>query len=73
MDTEALDQPITEARANISDLVAAVQLLRRVYFLTKRDSRKVALVPTELGELVVRAGGPEAAAKILREKIGEGA
>lgn len=66
MDPESADQPITEARANISELIAAVQLLQRVYFLTKRDSRKVALVPTELGELVEQVGGPRAAVEILR-------
>jgi hypothetical protein len=66
MDAESLDQPITEARANISDLVAATQLLRRVYFLTRRDTRKAALIPAELGELIVQVGGVEKAAEILR-------
>lgn len=66
MDTNREDQPIVEARANLSELMGAVKLLRRVYFLTSRGKRQVALVPAELGELVADAGGPDKVAEILR-------
>jgi len=66
MDMNREDQPIVEARANLSELMGAVKLLRRVYFLTSRGKRQVALVPAELGELVTDAGGPDKVAEILR-------
>lgn len=69
MDINAEDQPIAEARANISKLHNAVQLLRRVYFLTSRGTREAAVVPVDLGELVQKVGGPDAAAAILRTHL----
>ena len=57
--------PISEARANLSELVHSVRLLRRCVFLTQRGKRRAALVPTELGEAIVAAGGPDAALKLL--------
>jgi hypothetical protein len=65
MDANQTDHPTTSARANLSELISAVRLLRRTYFLTTRDKRQVALVPVELGELIDQAGGPDAAAEIL--------
>lgn len=65
MDTSQTDHPIASARANISELLSAVRLLRRAYFLTSRGKRQAAIVPVELGELVERAGGPDEAAAIL--------
>ena len=65
MDLNATRQPISEARANITDVIASVRLLRRAVFLTRRDKPLVALVPVELGELVEQAGGPDKAAAIL--------
>jgi hypothetical protein len=65
MDANKTDHPTTSARANLSELISAVRLLRRTYFLTTRDKRQVALVPVELGELIDRAGGPDRAAEIL--------
>ncbi|MFI6465694.1 prevent-host-death family protein [Streptomyces sp. NPDC050538] len=69
MDENATDHPIVEARANLSDLLATVRLLRAVRYLTSRGKRQVALVPVEIGELVDAAGGPEAAAAILRSHV----
>lgn len=70
MDTNSADQPIVEARANLSELLSAVGLLRRTYFLTARTKRKAALVPVELGELIERVGGPNRAAVILSSHLG---
>jgi antitoxin (DNA-binding transcriptional repressor) of toxin-antitoxin stability system len=66
MDKSATDHAIAEARANLSDLLAAVRLLSVVRFLTSRGKRQAALVPVELGELVEAVGGPERAVEILR-------
>ncbi|MGX1773522.1 prevent-host-death family protein [Nocardia brasiliensis] len=65
MDTESVEQPIAVARANLSELINNVRLLRRIYFLTSRDKRQAAVVPAELGELIHQVGGAEAAARIL--------
>jgi len=65
MDTNAEDQPIAEARANLSDLHHAVELLRRTYFLTSRGKRQAAVIPVDLGELIQRTGGPDKAAAVL--------
>jgi hypothetical protein len=66
MDPNVEDQPIHIARANISKLHNAVQLLRRVYFLTSRGTREAAVVPVDLGELIQEVGGPDAAVAILK-------
>ena len=65
MDHIAEDIPISEARANITDVIASVRLLRRCVFLTRRDKPQAAVVPIELGRLVREVGGPDAAAAIL--------
>lgn len=67
MDTDAI--PTSEARANLSDVIATVRLLRRCVFLTRRDKPQAALVPVELAEAVQEIGGPDAAAQILRDHI----
>lgn len=69
MDTEKPDQSIAETRANLSELLASVRLLRRTYFLTSRGKRQAAVVPAELGEVVERAGGPDKAAAILASHL----
>lgn len=69
MDTTCVDQPIVEARANISDLVNAVKLLRRTYFLTRRGRREAAVVTIELGELIEAVGGADAAAALLAAHV----
>lgn len=69
MDTEKPDQSIAETRANMSELLASVRLLRRTYFLTSRGKRQAAVVPAELGEVVERAGGPDKAAAILASHL----
>lgn len=57
--------PISEARANITDVIASVRLLRRCVFLTRRDKPQAAVVPVELGELIRSVGGVDAATAIL--------
>jgi hypothetical protein len=69
MDSSRDEQPISEARANLTELVASVRLLRRCVFLTRRDKPQAALVPIELGDLVVQAGGADAAIALLGKAI----
>lgn len=69
MDTEKPDQSIAETRANLSELLASVRLLRRTYFLTSRGKRQAAVVPAELGEVVEKSGGPDRAAAILASHL----
>ncbi|MFE9064875.1 prevent-host-death family protein [Streptomyces violaceusniger] len=65
MDHTADDIPISEARANITDVIASVRLLRRCVFLLRRDKPQAAIVPIELGEVIRQVGGPDVAATIL--------
>ncbi|WP_282204502.1 type II toxin-antitoxin system prevent-host-death family antitoxin [Kitasatospora fiedleri] len=71
MDTDQTDHPIADARANLSELLSAVRLLRRGYYLTSRSKRVAALLPVDIGELVDQAGGPGRAAQILRDYLAE--
>lgn len=59
------EQPIAEARANLSEISAQVRLLRKIVMLTRRGKAQVAIVPAELAEAVEAAGGPDAATEIL--------
>lgn len=59
---------VTDARANLSELVASVRLLHRGVVLTQRGSPKVAVVPLELWEAAEQAGGIEAAVKLLTQR-----
>lgn len=71
MDIESPDHPIAEARANLSELLTSARLLKRVYFLTSRGKRQAAVLPAELGEAVIAAGGVEAALELLKQPAGE--
>jgi hypothetical protein len=65
MDQIADNIPISEARANITEVIASVRLLRRCVFLTRREKPQAAVIPVELGELVRKVGGVDAAVAIL--------
>lgn len=60
------DLPISEARANLSEVINQVRLLRRCVRLTSRGKAHAAVVPVELADAAQDVGGPEAAAEILR-------
>ena len=64
------ERPIAEARANLSDVVSAVRLLRKTVMLTRRGRPHAAVVPAELAEAAEAAGGPDAATEILRRHQG---
>jgi prevent-host-death family protein len=62
---------VSDARANITEVINRVRLLRWCVLLTNRDKPVAAVVPAELGQLIRRAGGPDKAAEILRGHLGE--
>jgi prevent-host-death family protein len=67
------DKPITEARANLTELIANVRLLRRGFRLTRRGKPQAALVPVELLDAAEAVGGPDAATELLRKHTAKGA
>ncbi|MEU8839944.1 prevent-host-death family protein [Streptomyces roseus] len=68
---KTVDIPISEARANITDVIASVRLLRSCVFLLRREKPQAAIVPIELGHLVRQVGGPDAAADLLAKHLAE--
>lgn len=62
--------PTSEARANLSDVIASVRLLRLCIYLTRRAKPQAGLVPVELVDAAVAVGGADAAAQILRDHAG---
>ncbi len=66
------EKPIAEARANLSELIASVRLLRQGVRLTRREKPQAALVPVELADAAEAAGGMDAAAEILRKATSKG-
>lgn len=70
MATAKEDMPVSEARANITDVISHVRLLRWTVFLTNREKPVAAVVPIGLGKLIRRAGGADAVAEILAERLG---
>jgi antitoxin (DNA-binding transcriptional repressor) of toxin-antitoxin stability system len=61
--------PTSDARANLSDVIASVRLLRRCVFFTRRDKPQAVMVPVDVGDAVVDVGGPDAAVQILRDHL----
>jgi len=58
---------VTDARANLSELVASVRLQNRPIWLTQHGRERVVVVPLEVGEEIRRAGGVEALLKLIRQ------
>lgn len=63
VDNESL--AISDARANLSEVIASVRLLRRCVLLTQRGKVRAAIVPAELGKAINAAGGPDAVLALL--------
>lgn len=64
------DVTVAVARANITEVISRVRLLRWTVFLINRRTPMAAVVPIELGRLIRRAGGADQAAAILAEHLG---
>lgn len=57
---------VSEARSNLSDLLASVHHRRRCVLLTQRGKLRAAVIPFDLGEAIQAAGGPDQALAALR-------
>lgn len=64
------DMKVADARANFTELISHVRLLRWTVFLVNRRTPMAAVVPVELGRLVRRVGGADKAAEILTAHLG---
>lgn len=64
------DMKSADARANLTEVIAHVRFRRWTVFLFNRRTPMAAVVPIELGRLIRRAGGADAAAEILAEHLG---
>ncbi|SDL33444.1 GIY-YIG nuclease family protein [Streptomyces indicus] len=66
---DSSELPVSEAKGNLSSVARRVASGRLVWLVGRgrARTRQAALVPVEIGELVDQAGGPDAAAAILRE------
>lgn len=65
MDAISDDMPISEARANLTEVVNAVRLQDRAIRLSRRGTPQAAVVPVDLLDLIDAAGGLDAARKAL--------
>ena len=63
-------QPVADARANLSEIVNQVRIGRRLVMLTRRGTPQAGLVPPDVAEAIDAAGGPDAALKLLRQSQG---
>jgi prevent-host-death family protein len=58
--------PISEARANLTEVVNAVRLQDRTVRLTRRGTQQgAAIVPTDVLDLIEETGGLDSAREIL--------
>lgn len=67
MDQESV--AISDARANLTELVASVRLLRRCVVLTQRGKPRAAIVPLEVAEAIDSVGGIHNAVEILTHQV----
>jgi prevent-host-death family protein len=59
---------ISDARANLTEVVNAVRLQDRIVRLTRRGTPQAGLVPNDLLDLINALGGLDNARDILRDK-----
>lgn len=58
--------PVSDARANLTEVVNAVRLQDRTVRLTRRGTQQAAIVPTDVLDLIEEAGGLDRAREGLR-------
>jgi prevent-host-death family protein len=68
MDSIPDTMAISEARANLTEVVNAVRLQDRIVRLTKRGTPQAGLVPNDLLDVIDAVGGLDKARDILRDK-----
>jgi prevent-host-death family protein len=60
---------VSEARANLTEVVNAVRLQDRPVRLTRRGTPQAAVVPTDVLDLIERLGGLDCARAAMRERL----
>jgi prevent-host-death family protein len=75
MDAIRDEMPISEARANLTEVVNAVRLQDRTVRLTRRATPQAGVVPIDVLDLIDAVGGLDAARALLKQaqKQAEGA
>lgn len=71
MDTIPDTMAISDARANLTEVVNTVRLQDRTVRLTRRGTAQAAVIPADVLDLIETAGGLDAARKILRKQTEE--
>lgn len=66
MDTIPDTMAISDARANLTEVVNTVRLQDRTVRLTRRGTAQAAVVPADVLELIEAAGGLDQARAVLR-------
>jgi prevent-host-death family protein len=66
MDSVPATMPVSEARANLTEVVNAVRLQDKAVRLTRRGAPQAAVVPVDILDLIEEAGGLDGARSALR-------
>jgi len=61
------EQPIADARANLSELTSRIRHLRTSVRITSRGKPQATLTTVELGDAAEAVGGPDKAVELLRQ------
>ena len=69
MGTESESVAVADARANFTRLVNRAELQRAGFFITRRGKPLAAVVPLELWEAALAAGGADKATELLRQAV----
>jgi prevent-host-death family protein len=69
MDSIPDTMAISEARANLTEVVNAVRLQDRPVRLTRRGASQAAVVPADVLDLIERLGGLDSARAVMSEHL----
>lgn len=70
METIEDEMPISDARANLTEVVNAVRLQDRRIRLTRRGTPQAGIVPVDVLDLIDAVGGLDTAREVLRKQAG---
>jgi prevent-host-death family protein len=68
MDAIRDEMPISEARANLTEVVNAVRLQDRTVRLTRRTTPQAGVVPIDVLDLIEAVGGLDAARALMQKQ-----
>lgn len=66
METDSESVAVADARSNLTRLVNRAEIQRTGFLITRRGTKVAALVPVELWEAALAAGGADKATEMLR-------